>query len=55
MSSLAYVLVAVGFSVACSLVVWFRRNRPRSMEFGIDEFQRELRALAPERRDQSAP
>jgi hypothetical protein len=54
-SSLAYVLVAVGFSVACSLVVWFRRNRPRSMEFGIDEFQRELRALAQERRDQSAP
>lgn len=53
MSSLAYVLVAVAFSAACSLVLWLRRNRPRSMEFGIDEFQRELRALAPERRDQS--
>ncbi|MEO6121998.1 MAG: hypothetical protein ABIW46_02740 [Acidimicrobiales bacterium] len=53
MSSLIYVLFALAFSVACTLVLWLRRTRPRSVEFGIDEFQRELRALAPERPDQS--
>lgn len=55
MSSLAYVVVAVAFSVVCSVALWVRRNRPRSVEFGIDEFQRELRALAPERREHPGP
>ncbi|MGH9165717.1 MAG: hypothetical protein ACRDZW_09425 [Acidimicrobiales bacterium] len=54
MSSLAYVVVAVAFSVACSMVLWYRRNRPRSVEHGIDEFQRELKALAPERHDSTS-
>jgi len=47
MSSLAYVLAALGFSAVLSLALWVRRNRPRSWELGIDEFQRGLRALAP--------
>jgi len=51
MSALVYVLVAIAFSICCSVVMWLRRNRPRSVEFGIDEFQRELKALAPERHD----
>ncbi|MDQ1439138.1 MAG: hypothetical protein QOK43_2767 [Acidimicrobiaceae bacterium] len=47
MSNLAYLLVAVALSVLGSLILWLRHRRPRSLESGIDEFSRELRALAP--------
>lgn len=50
MSNLLYLLMAVGLSILGSLALWYRHRRPRSLEFGIDEFQRELKALAPERR-----
>ena len=50
MSNLLYVLVAVAFSVVASIAVWYHHRKPRSLEYGVDEFQRELRALAPERR-----
>ena len=49
MSSLLYLLVAVGLSVIGSAILWLRHRRPRSLESGIDEFSRELRALAPKR------
>jgi len=49
MSNLVYLLVAVGLSVIGSLVVYYRHRRPKSLESGIDEFSRELRALAPKR------
>lgn len=48
MSNLVYLLLAVTISLVGSLVVWFRHRPPRSFEFGIDEFQKELEALAPE-------
>ena len=51
MSNLLYVVVAVGLSVLGSLVLWYHHRKPRSLEYGVDEFQRELRALAPERRE----
>ena len=54
MSSAIFLLVVVGLSVLGSLVVWLRhRQRPRSVESGIDAFSREMRALAPDdhRRD----
>jgi hypothetical protein len=51
MSNLLYLLVALGLSVIGSLILWFRRRKPRSMEAGIHEFNKELRALAPERPD----
>lgn len=51
MSNLLYLLAAVGISVIGSVALWFRHRKPRSMEFGVDEFQRELKALAPERRE----
>lgn len=47
MSSLVYLLVAVVLSVIGSLIIWYRYRRPKSVESGIDEFSRELRALAP--------
>ena len=50
MSNLIYLLLAVLLSIIGSLILWYRHRRPRSMEAGIDEFNRELKALAPERR-----
>jgi hypothetical protein len=50
-SNLLYVLAALVLSVVGSLALWYRHRKPRSMEFGVDEFQRELKALAPERRE----
>jgi hypothetical protein len=49
MSALVYLLVAVSLSVIGSLILWYRHSRPKSLESGIDEFSRELRALAPKR------
>jgi hypothetical protein len=51
-SSLLYLLLALVLSVVGSLILVYRHRRPRSMEEGIDEFNRELRALAPERREE---
>ena len=50
MSNLLYLLVAILLSIIGSLILWYRHRRPRSMESGIDEFNRELKALAPEKR-----
>lgn len=49
MSSLVYLFVALGLSIIGSLILWYRHSRPKSLESGIDEFSRELRALAPKR------
>jgi uncharacterized alpha-E superfamily protein len=51
MSNLLYVAVAVAVSVVGSLILWYHHRKPRSLEYGVDEFQRELKALAPERRE----
>ncbi|MEO7837029.1 MAG: hypothetical protein ABIS21_05255 [Acidimicrobiales bacterium] len=48
MTNLVYVLLAVTVSLLGSLVMWYRHRQPRSLEYGIDEFQRELQALAPD-------
>jgi hypothetical protein len=50
MSSLAFLAVAVALSLLGSLILWLRYRRPRSLEAGIDEFTRELKALAPDRK-----
>jgi len=50
-SNLLYLLAALSLSVIGSVALWYRHRKPRSMEYGVDEFQRELKALAPERRD----
>ena len=47
MSNLAYLGLAVGLSVIGLLVLWLVRHRPRSMEAGMEAFNRELQALAP--------
>jgi len=48
MSVLAYVLGAIILSVAVMSVLWYREQKPSSLEDGIDEFNRELEALAPD-------
>lgn len=48
MINLLYVGLAVAVSVVVSLVMVVRNRRPRSLESGVDEFARELRALSPE-------
>jgi hypothetical protein len=45
-SNLAYLLIAVGFSVVLSLIVWASRYRkPKTFMSSIDDFQREMGAL----------
>ncbi|HVE47281.1 MAG TPA: hypothetical protein VNA57_11115 [Acidimicrobiales bacterium] len=55
MSNLAYLLLAITFSLLGSLFVWYRHRQPRSLEYAIDEFQRELQALAPEQAGPGPP
>ena len=47
MSNLLYLMIALGGSVVGSLILWARHRKPTSMESGIDEFHKGLRALAP--------
>ncbi len=49
MSGLVFLLIAIGISVVGSLVLFARHRAPTSMEHGVTEFQREMRALAPRR------
>ena len=53
--SVPFVLIAtaviIGLSALGSLALWYRHRKPRNLEYGVDEFQRELKALAPERRE----
>jgi hypothetical protein len=46
-NNLAYLGLAVGLSVLGLAVLWLVRRRPRSMEAGMEAFNRELQALAP--------
>lgn len=48
MINLLYVGLAVLVTVLGSLIMVLRNRRPRSLESGVEEFARELRALAPE-------
>ena len=48
MSNLLYLLMAFVLSGLGWLFLWLRHRQPTSVEHGIDEFNRELRALAPE-------
>jgi hypothetical protein len=49
MSNLLYLLIALVLSGIGWFALWVRHRQPTSVEYGIDEFNRELRALAPER------
>ena len=51
MSNLVYLLAALSVSILGSVFLWYRHRRPRSMEYGVEEFKRELNAIAPDRHD----
>ena len=48
MTVLAYVLGALLVAAAVIGVLWYREQKPSSVADGIDEFHRELEALAPD-------
>ena len=47
MAGLLFLLIAFGLSIGGSLILWLRHRDPTSVDHGIDAFQREMRALAP--------
>lgn len=53
MTPAVYLLVAVGIVVVVLVALWALNRQPRSIESGIEEFRREMNALAPEREDPS--
>lgn len=50
MSSIAFLFIAVVLSVLGTLVLWTRNRGSTSLDNGVEEFQREMKALSPERR-----
>ncbi len=50
MTSLMFLLGALVLSIVGILVLILRAREPRGFDHGIREFQREMRALAPESR-----
>jgi len=55
MANLLYLVAALVVSAVVSFVIVVRNRKPTSIEAGIEAFNRELRALAPERRGPSRP
>ncbi|HEX5945144.1 MAG TPA: hypothetical protein VFY82_02655 [Acidimicrobiales bacterium] len=53
MNAVAFLMLAVVISVAGSTVLYLRNRAPSSLESGIDNFRREMEALAP--RDEQVP
>jgi hypothetical protein len=53
MNAVAFLLIAVVISVVGSTVLYLRHRTPSSLESGIDNFRREMQALAP--RDGAEP
>ncbi|MEJ7845354.1 MAG: hypothetical protein WKF93_06890 [Acidimicrobiales bacterium] len=47
MSAVAFLLLAVLLSAAGSMVLVLRQRKPTRMGSSVDEFRREMRALAP--------
>ena len=48
---LAFLLIAVVVSVLGTLVIYMRNRGSTSVDHGVEEFQREMRALSPDKRD----
>ncbi len=54
MNAVAFLMIAVVISVVGSAVLYLRSRTPSSLESGIDNFRREMQALAP-RDEQPTP
>ena len=47
MSAILFLLVVLVVSLVGGLVLWLQHRNPQTMDSGIDDFHREMRALAP--------
>jgi len=47
-ANLLYLLGPVAAIVVICSTLYLRNRKPKTMEYGIDSFRRELRALAPD-------
>ena len=54
MGPVFFLMIAVVISVVGGLVLYLRNRTPSSLESGIDNFRREMEALAP-RDEQTVP
>jgi hypothetical protein len=52
-ANLLYLIGAIAAIAVICTVLYVRTRKPRTLEYGIDSFQRELRALSPERPDRT--
>ena len=50
LTNLLYVVGAIAVATLVSGLIVLRHRRPKSVEAGIESFNRELRALAPDQR-----
>ena len=50
MSGLVFLFVAVLVSAAGTLLLYMHNRGSTSLDNGVDEFQREMRALSPDKR-----
>ena len=50
MSGLIFLIVALLLSVVGSVALWLRHREPTSVERSVDDFTREMHALAPPHR-----
>ena len=48
---LAFLLIAVVVSALGTFVLWMRTRGSTSLDHGVEEFQREMRALSPDNSD----
>lgn len=53
MSNLLYLLAAAVLSGIGCIIIWLRHRKPSGLEAGIEEFSRELKALAPDEQQRS--
>jgi len=49
-TGLAFLLIVLAISGVGLLVLWMRNRDTTTLDQGIDEFQREMRALSPDKR-----
>jgi hypothetical protein len=52
-TGLAFLLIVLAISGVGLLVLWMRNRDTTSLDQGIDEFQREMRALSPDKRQRT--
>jgi hypothetical protein len=50
-TGLAFLLIVLAISGLGLLVLWVRNRDTASLDQGVEEFQREMRALSPDKHD----